>query len=269
MSKKLPVLEQAIRAILAKDFPLPAREIRSRLTEKYGYLYSVSGVQTSLRELTAAGILHKQGPRYELNIQNLMYERDGLQAVIERYTQPKGHHLFRSQEQRYTFQTLEALDRFWNQLIQKWFVFYPEKSDSYLQFQPFPWFAFMHFDEERRIIDHIGYMCRTCETLVLNNNYITSFQELYQRDNIKLWTTADRRAATMSFAVYKDHSIQFIYPPQICKAIEQMTAPGFPERSIFKIIKPFFDQGSYELIISKDWKLADKLRRKMELLKQR
>lgn len=258
--------EEAVQKILQRDYPLSAGQIRQKCIERFGITYSVSGIQTALRNLRAENLIHKSGPRYSLDLQKVIDQRNQLQRVIDRYTQADKYHLFQKEENHYFFRTLQELDTFWNAVLQKWFAFYPADSDSYIQFQPFPWFALTQLDQEKTILETIASHCKSVETLMLYNNFLKDFTGLYAHQNLKLWTTHDFDSFKGSFGIYHDHVIQFHFPPKFKKAIEDFI---FHKRSFdFQSIQPFFEEGNYELIISKDRKLAEKLKKKFRKMKK-
>ena len=266
MKTKSPKTEEIIVKILERDYPLTAGEIRKKAIQNFTLSYSVSGIQTALRNLREQHQIHKSGPRYSLNVQTLIDKRDNIQNTIERYTQAQSYHLFHQEETHYFFRTPQELDLFWNAIAKKWFAFYPPQSDSYLQFQPFPWFALTHLDQEKKIIDSYGAHCETVETLMLQNHYQSDFQGLYSNENLKLWTTKDFDSFSGAFGLYQDHTIEFHFPSEFRQAIKDFLT--LEQTFNFKSIQPFFAEGNYELIISKNRKKAEKLKKLFYKMKE-
>ncbi len=258
--------EETIQLILQKNYPLTAGEIRNHATTQFNTTYSVSGIQTALRNLRKEDLIHKSGPRYALNLQKLKDQLDHTQSVIDRYTQADKYHLFHKQENHYFFRTPQELDTFWNSVIFKWFSFYPEKSDHYTSFHPFPWFALINLAQERNVLKQLSSHCTTVKTLMLYNNFLKDFEGLFSGSNLKIWTTEKFDQATHSFAIYHDHVIEFPFPPKFQQAIQDFI---FQKRSFdFQSIQPFFEEGNYEIIVSKDRQKAEKLKKKFEKLKK-
>lgn len=224
-----------------------------------GKRYSPAGIHRALALLLGKGMLHKHGPRYQLRTEYLHEERERVQGVLDRYMRAGGYQPFLHMEERYVFDSLSLLDLFWNALVEKWFRFYPAKVHAYLQMQSVPWFALLHFDEERRITERIAAHCTGFRTYSLDCPLARQLKPLY--DGIAGSSLTLLQGGTdigHAYCVFGDHVIETRHPAKITDVLQGLATQkeSIPYASLIALSEP----GSYEITVSKNKKRAEELR---------
>jgi hypothetical protein len=260
MFDQLSSIESSITSLLSRQYPLSQKDILEKIEEITKKKYSVSGLQRALSSLVQRGILHKHSKYYQLRTDRLLDEKKKVQAVLDRYIEASGYHLFLRKEVRYFAESLSQMDYLWNAVIEQWFNFYPAKIHTFWQQQPVPWFPLMHSDEERRIFASITEHCTDVRTYSIESPISTQVKPIYtEKSNSNLLWLDKRVDIGHAYAVFGDHILETKHPEHIVRALEELskgTSDSIPFHSIIELSVP----GSYEIIISKDAKKAERYR---------
>lgn len=266
MFTSLSHLESAITKVLSHHYPITSTEILEKIENKSDSHYSTAGLHRALKSLREKGILHKHGKYYQLRTDRLMDEKKAIQAVLDRYIEAQNYHIFQKQEAHYYFNTLSELDYFWNAVIEQWFNFYPQGKYGYWQKQPFPWFAAMHLDEERRVVRSICDRCQEFRTYSIDNVMTRELRHVYtEHENSRMFLVHEIKELNHAYAVFGDHIIETFHPPHIAKVLENLTT-SFSNAILFSAIIALSAPGSYQVTITKDARKAERYREYLESL---
>ena len=256
MFLELSPLESFINKVLTKDYPLSSRSILQKVEKQHGIKYSPAGIQKALLSLVQKGVLHKHSKYYQLKTDTLLDEKKHIQSILDRYIAAGSYQIFQKKETTYYFETLSELDYFWNATVEKWFNFYPEKKYAYRQKQPFPWFAVMHLDEERRVVANICKKCKAFQTLCADNPMTRRLKPVYtEHPNSTYHLVQNMKHINHAFGVFGDHVIETFHPKSITDVMKKICFSE-TESILFSSIIELSKRGSYKLSIHKDKKKA-------------
>lgn len=147
-------VKNLVFSILTNEYPLKIIELTNFIRKRYGKSVTFQAVRKALLELTAAGVLIKNDATFAINKEWVRQSKkliDQLYVDLTKdHSSPKNIDSIHGEISVFTFDTLNHLMKFWQDLIDDWFEKHNTRNPNINCWQgAHGWEGLLHLDREK------------------------------------------------------------------------------------------------------------------------
>ncbi len=149
-------VKNLVFSILTKEYPLKIIELTHFIRKRYGKVITVPAVRKAVLQLVEQGALKKDGHLYSLDAEWILASRNHFQHIYNeltrKHSKPASTASIEDEISVFTFDTLNAMMRFWQDVVEEWFRKF-KKGDYNLNCWQgaHAWEGLLHLDREHEI----------------------------------------------------------------------------------------------------------------------
>ena len=261
-------IKDLVFTILTKEYPLKLIEITNLIKKRYGKSVTFQAVRKAVLLLVESGVLVQKDYEFLINKEWIIESKkvlDDLYSEINKEkTAPKNIDSIKGELSVFTFSSLNELMKFWQDLIDNWFVKFKKGDYNLNCYQaPHVWEGLLHLDNEKKIMTHLKDKGIKSYILSVGNTPLDrQIAKFYSAINIKSHIQHSTSSFDKSYYVgtYGDLIVQTRYPEEITKLLD----------SFFKKSKTLKDLDLIELskIVNKKISIKLTVIKNLEMAKQ-
>lgn len=229
LNEKNNSTKNIIFSILTKEYPLKTIEITNIIRKRYGKSISFQGVKKAIIELLEEQILINENNKYKINknwvLENKNYLDELYKTLTKENKQIQKIESIQDEITVFTFETPNAMMKFWEDIIDNWYKNFKNKDPNYNCYQgTHLWEGLLHPDKEKTIMQQlkkkkiISYSLTTGNTILdkLVNNF-------YKKMGLNSIISSSNSTFDKSYYVgtYGETIVQAIYPKIIVKKLDK------------------------------------------------
>ena len=213
--------------ILTKEYPLKLIELTNFIRKRYGKSVTFQAVRKAVLGLVDGGVLQQEEHAYSINkewVKNSKKFIDDLYAeVYKEKTRAKSVDSITGEVSVFTFNSLNELMKFWQNLIDDWFTHFKKGDPNLNVYQAaHVWEGILHLDREKELMGQLkrkgikSYLISTGNTPLDKN-----IQKFYKRIGIDTKIEHSSSSFDKGYYVgtYGDMIVQAQYPIDLVKEL--------------------------------------------------
>jgi len=221
-------VKNLVFSILTKEYPLKIIELTNFIRKRYGRSVTFQAVRKAVLELVSEGVLLQTGHEFMVNKGWVLESKKVLDSMYQELTReritPKSTDSIKGEISVFTFESLNELMKFWQDIIDNWFEGFKKGDPNVNAYQGFHgWEALLHPDREKMMMGRLkkkgikSYALSTGSTPL--DRYIWKF---YSSLGLKVGFNHSLSSFDKSYyvATYGDTIIQVQYPKKTVDAME-------------------------------------------------
>jgi hypothetical protein len=268
---KKPVKDLIISTLMY-DYPLTLIKLTNAIKKKFTVGVTFQGVRRAVNNLVEEKILLKKGKEYEINRDWILEMKEFIDKLHDSYSTPEGN-IINIEElgddiKIYTLRNLLEADKFWNNIIAKWFEEdkNQEKPSTYAQLCGHTWYVFGQMGEETAIVDKSRRFKINAFILCNGDTYLDRWCKKYYSDLGSHFTTnKDKNKGDNAkyFGTYKNYIIQTEYPKWLTEELDSIyvKAKNFDTFNAQRLTKAVLKKTPIKIIVMRNNLLAEQLRK--------
>src|SRR3989338_10422490 len=221
-------VKNLVFSILTKEHPLKIIDLTNFIRKRYGKSVTFQAVRKAILQLVDEGVLLNENNQFSINKEWVINSKKQLDLLYEELTKvkinPKKIDSIKGEVSVFTFDSLNKLMKFWEDIIDDWFENFKKGDPNVNCYQgAHGWEGLLHPDRERMMMGRLrekgikSYALSTGHTPL--DRYIWKF---YGKLGLKSafspsLSTFDR---TYYVATYGETIVQVHYPKEIVDALE-------------------------------------------------
>ncbi|MDD5163109.1 MAG: hypothetical protein PHD95_02765 [Candidatus ainarchaeum sp.] len=225
--------------ILISDHPLKLIELTNFIQRRYGKSVTFQAVRQAVLELEEDGILTRKKNQFQISHswlleaqKTLALVQDEIMATVKK---PKSAESIKGEFSSFTFETLNDMMKFWQQLINHWFAEFKAGDYPYNCWQgQHIWEALVHLDTEKKIMEQLKQKKIKSYAVIFGNTPLDKYVKRFYESiglKVKIIPPQTKSDNTYHVGTYGDLIIQAKYPKNLVQKID----------SFFKKTKSFVD----------------------------
>ncbi len=216
-------------SILSKEYPLKIIELTNFVTKRYGKSVTFQAVRKAVLELVKDGVLLRENNEFAIRKEWVLESKKALEKLYVDITQekakPTGIESIKGEISVFTFDSLNELMKFWEDIIDDWYKNFKEGDYNVNCWQgTHIWEGLLHIDREKSIMEQLrkkriqSYAISTGST-PLDRNIWKFYTKIGLK--IKLYPSTSSLDKTYYVGTYGDTIVQAHYPKEIVDALEK------------------------------------------------
>jgi len=221
-------IKNLVFTILTKEYPLKIIELTNFIRKRYGKSVTFQAVRKAVLELTEDGVVEKNKTEFSINKGWVKKSKSVLDELYETLTKekisPKGVESIKGEVSVFTFDSLNEMVQFWEDIIDDWFKNFKKGDYNINCWQgAHVWEGLFHIDRERRIMGQlkkkgiISYAISTGST-PLDRNLWKFYKSIGLK--IRLYPSSSSFDKSYYVGTYGDIIVQAHYPPKLVKLLD-------------------------------------------------
>jgi len=221
-------VKNLVFSILTKEYPLKIIELTNFIRKRYGKSITFQAVRKAILQLVEDGVLLKENNQFSIDKEWVIDGKKQLDILYKELTKekinPKSIDSIKGEVSVFTFNSLNELMKFWQDLIDDWFVNFKKGEYNINCYQSaHVWEGLLHLDREKKLMGQLkkkgilSYIMSTGNTPLDKN-----IRKFYRDIGIKVTINASTSSFDKSYYVgtYGDLIIQSQYPEEIVKDLD-------------------------------------------------
>lgn len=220
-------IKNLIFSILTKEYPLKIIELTNYIRKRYGKSVTFQAVRKAILQLVEEDILIKEDNKFLINKQWVLESKKTLDSLYLDLTEektPKKVESIKGELTVFTFNSLNELMKFWQDLIDTWFKKFKEGEYNINCYQAaHSWEGLLHLDHEKALMGQLkkkgikSYILSTGNTPLDRN-----IRRFYKMIDVDMQINPSDSLFDKSYYVgtYGDLIIQAKYPHKIVEELE-------------------------------------------------
>lgn len=221
-------IKNLVFSILTKEYPLKIIELTNYIKKRYGQSVTFQAVRKATLQLVVDGVLIRQKNEFSINKEWIIESKkilDGLYTGLtkERVT-PHSIESIRGEISVFTFNSLNEMIKFWQNLIDNWFKKFSKGNPNINCYQAaHTWEGLLHPDVEKMIMNQLKKKRIKSYILTIGHTILDKqIAKFYTKIGIKTHIEPSNSLFDKSYYVgtYGDLIIQTQYPQVIVKQLD-------------------------------------------------
>ena len=222
-------VKDLVFTILTKEYPLKIIELTNLIRKRYGRGVTFQAVRKAILELVEENVLGKKGKEFSIN-KEWVYEtkttlNDLYEDLTKKKTTPKSIESIKGEISVFTFNSINELMKFWEDIIDDWYENYKKGGLNINCYQGIHgWEGLLHPDREKVLMGRLKK--KGIKSYALSSNktpldrYIWKF---YKSIGLKVgyFKTTSSFDKNHYIATYGDIIVQATYPKKIVEEMER------------------------------------------------
>lgn len=238
-SKKGSV-EDLVFTILIKEYPLRIIDLMNFIRKRYGKQVTFQAVRKSVLQLLEREVLIEENSRYKLNKEWILKSKNLIDSIYAELTNPKSKpkniESIKGEISVFSFNSLNELMRFWQDLIDDWFKKFKKRDYNFNCYQSaHGWEALLHPEIEKKIMEQLKKKGIKSYVLTPSNTPLDKqIKNFYSEIGVKTYIAPSNSSFDKSYYVgtYGDLIIQCQYPLKIVQMLDDFFKKS---KSLYKI----------------------------------
>src|SRR3989344_2297658 len=239
-------VEDLVFTILSKEYPLSIVDLMNHIRKRYGKSVTFQAVRKAVLNLERKDVVIEKEHRYSLNKEWVRRSKEVLDNLYNELNtgkmKAKGMESIKGEVSVFTFNSLNELMKFWQNMIDDWFKKFDTQKDYGVNCYQAAhgWEGLLHPDIEKTIMHQLKNKGIKSFTLTTGNTPLDrQIANFYTKIGIKMRVIPSNSSFDKSYYVgtYVDLVVQTQYPVEIVKALD----------SFFKKTKSLSDVDLVEL----------------------
>ncbi|MFH1915669.1 MAG: hypothetical protein ABIJ21_00240 [Nanoarchaeota archaeon] len=223
-------LKNLVFTILTKEYPLKIIHLTNYIRKRYGRTVTFQAVRKAVLELKEEGVLTQEDHMFCINASWILEAKTSLDKIYadlkKPVSKPKDEESIGGEVSVFTFQSLNELMRFWQELIDDWYRQLPPKPKGKIincYQAAHAWEALLHLDKEKEVMGKLKKKGVHSIILCTSNTPLDrNIRNFYKKIKISLHISPSSASFDKGFYVgtYGDLIIQTQYPETIVKQLD-------------------------------------------------
>ena len=220
-------VKNLVFSILTSEYPLNLITLTKLIKKQYGRDVTFQAVRKAVLQLVEAGVLLRTDKKFSINKEWVKESKaliDGLYERLNTKQSSKSIESIGGQVSVFTFNSLNELMKFWQNLIDGWYKGFKQGDYPYNCYQgAHLWEGLLHPDSERTIMRQLKDKSIKSHILTTGNTPLDKqIVQFYKKIGIKTHIEPSSSSFDKSYYVgtYGDLVIQSRYPEEIVKNLD-------------------------------------------------
>jgi len=221
-------VKDLVFTILSKEYPLRIVDLMQFIRKRYGKSVSFQAVRKAVLELKNEGVLTQEETKFLINAEWVIEAKGVLDELYMELTNEKRDvrkmDAIGEEVSVFTFNSLNEMMRFWQDLIDKWFKNFKKGDYKINCYQAaHAWEGLLHLDREKKTMGQLKQKGIVSSILSAGNTLLDkNIKRFYERIGIHFVIDPSRSSFDRSHyvATYGDLIVQAQYPPDLVSALD-------------------------------------------------
>ncbi|MFH1376855.1 MAG: hypothetical protein ABIH25_04425 [Candidatus Woesearchaeota archaeon] len=221
-------VKNLVFTILTKEYPLKLIELTNYIRKRYGKYVTFQAVRKAVLELIEEEVLIQTDHKYKINKQWLLKSKTIIDQLYSDITkekiQPNAISSIKGEISVFTFNTLNQMMKFWQDLIDDWFKNYKRSKNNINCYQAaHAWEGLLHLEKEKKLMGQLKKKGIKSNILSTGNTPLDkNIRKFYQNIGINMQIRHSSSSFDKSYYVgtYGNLIIQTVYPKKIVEALD-------------------------------------------------
>ncbi len=222
-------LKNLVFSILTREYPLKIIELTNFIHKRYGKSATFQAVRKAILQLVEEGVLLNKNNQFSINKEWVINSKKQLDALYEELNKesitPKSIDSIKGEISVFTFDSLNKLMKFWEDIIEDWFDNFKKGDPNINCYQgAHGWEGLLYPDQERNTMNKLKEKGIKSYVLSIGNTPLDRYiWKFYSKIGIKVafqpsLSSFDNRYYV---ATYGEIIVQVHYPPDIVNELEK------------------------------------------------
>lgn len=233
-------VEDLVFTILIKEYPLRIIDLMNFIRKRYGKQITFQAVRKAVLQLLENEVLIEQKRRYMLNKEWVLKSKNLIDNIYFELTnppsKPKNIESIKGEISVFSFNSLNELMKFWQDLIDDWFKKFKKGDYNFNCYQAaHGWEALLHPEIEKKIMEQLKKKGIKSYVLTPSNTPLDKqIKNFYSEIGVKTYIVPSSSSFDKSYYVgtYGDLIIQCQYPLKIVQMLDDFFKKS---KSLYKI----------------------------------
>lgn len=221
-------VKNLVFTILTKEYPLRLIELTNFIRKRYGKSVTFQAVRKAVLGLVEEEVIQQEGKRYSIDKEWVKKSKQTIDSLYEELSQekttPKRIDAIAGEVSVFTFNSLNEMMKFWQNLIDDWFTHFKKGDPNINVYQgAHVWEVILHLDREKELMDQLkkkgirSYLITTGNTPLDKN-----IQKFYKSIGISIKIEPSSSSFDKGYYVgtYGEMIVQSQYPPELVKELD-------------------------------------------------
>ncbi|RJQ17130.1 hypothetical protein C4573_03680 [Candidatus Woesearchaeota archaeon] len=221
-------VKNLVFSILIKEYPLKIIELTNFIRKRYGKSVTFQAVRKAILQLVEEGVLIQQKHAFLINKSWVVESKKTLEEIHTELTRektiPKKMQSIEGEVSVFTFESLNQMMKFWQDLIDDWFRKFDKKDYNMNCYQAaHAWEGLLHLDREKTLMGQLKKKGIRSFILSTGNTPLDrNIRKFYQGIGVNMQIQHSSSSFDRSYYVgtYGDLIVQTQYPEQLVSALE-------------------------------------------------
>jgi len=222
-------IKNLVFSILTKEYPLKIIELTNFIRKRYGKSVTFQAVRKAILQLVEEGVLLEDNNQFSINKDWVVNGKKQLDTLYEELTQekikPKSINSIKGEVSVFTFDSLNKMMKFWEDIIDDWFENFKEGDPNINCYQgAHGWEGLLHPDREGTMMGRLKE--RGIKSYILSigitplDRYVWKF---FGKIGLKIAFSPSLSSFDKSYyvATYGETIVQVQYPQKIVEDLEK------------------------------------------------
>jgi hypothetical protein len=222
-------VKNIVFSILSHEYPLKLIELTNYVRKRYGRSVTFQAVRKAALELVESEVLVKNNKEFQINTDWLLKSKQTIDGLYEELTnkKQKTHSVdsVGSEISVFTFESLNDLMKFWQELIDNWFLKFKKTDYPINCYQAgHVWEVLLHIEMEEKIMSHMKKKGIKSYALISNNTLLDkNVAKFYNKIGVKTTINHTNNSFDKAYYVgtYGDLIIQTSYPKLLVHQLDE------------------------------------------------
>ncbi len=221
-------VKNLVFTLLTKEYPLKLIELMNFIRKRYGRIVTFQAVRKAVLELVEEGVLVKEETAFSINREWITQAKGTIDTLYEQVHQSKSKPLrfdaIGEEVSVFSFDSLGAMMRFWEDLIDSWFKKYVKSGATVNAWQgTHPWEGLLYPDRERAVMEQLKKKGIKSYVLCMSGTLLDkAVMKFYKSLGISTSLAHSSSLFDKEYYVgtYGELVVQTRYPPELVRALD-------------------------------------------------
>src|SRR3989338_3239099 len=221
-------VKNLVFSILTKEHPLKIIDLTNFIRKRYGKSVTFQAVRKAILQLVDEGVLLNKNNQFSINKEWVINSKRQLDLLYEELTKektnPKSIDSIKGEVSVFTFDSLNKMMKFWEDIIDDWFENFKEGDFNINCYQgAHGWEGLLHPDRERSMMARLKEKRIKSYILSIGNTPLDRYiWKFYKRMGIKIAFSPSLSTFDKAYyvATYGETIVQVHYPKDIVEDLE-------------------------------------------------
>jgi len=221
-------VKDIVFTILTKEYPLRIIDLMNHIRKRYGKGVTFQAVRKAVLQLAEEGILTQKDSKFLIKKEWVLQSKKVLDELREELTKekvtPRGMDSIKGEISVFTFDSLNEMMRFWQNLIENWFANFKKGNYKVNYYQSaHAWEGLLHPDTEMNVMNKLKEKGIKSHIVTIGNTPLDKqIAKFYSKIGIKVHIVPSTSTFEKAYYVgtYGDMVIQTQYPDEIVKKLD-------------------------------------------------
>ncbi len=222
-------LKNLVFSILTKEHPLKIIDLTNFIRKRYGKSVTFQAVRKAIMQLVEEMVLLKDNNQFSINKEWVINSKKQLDLLYEELTRekinPKSIDSIGGEVSVFTFDSLNKMMKFWEDIIDDWFESFKEGDPNINCYQgAHGWEGVLHPDRERNMMKRLKERGIKSYVLCIGNTPLDRYVwKFYRRIGLKITFSPSSSTFDKTYyvATYGETIVQVHYPTEIVDDLEK------------------------------------------------